>query len=162
SNCAIGRCPSPAAAKASAAPITAAASARRASTLTGSSTWVRPHPRQTARRGRSRQPTPLSPRITRDRACPHPASRPEHPGHANSPSASRRSTSAPSLPTVSTTVPPRTATQPSRLRQEITGGPSHTDVLTLSPDIKKGNPNRAAHPTLNPDDADLPPGAHTE
>jgi hypothetical protein len=162
SNCAIGRCPRPAAARASAAPITVAASARRASTPAGNSTCVRPHLAQTARRGRSRQPIPLSPRITRTRACPHPASRPEHPGQASRPSLSRRSTSAPSLPTVSTGVPPRTTTRPSRLRQEITGGPSQYDALTLSPDIKKGNPNQAAHPTLNPDDADLPPGAHTE
>jgi hypothetical protein len=34
------------------------------------------------------------------------------------------------------------------------------DVLTLSPDIKKGNPIQVAQPTPNPDDADQSLRAH--
>src|SRR5205809_2657180 len=75
---AIGRAPNPAAFATIAAPTTPTASARRSSTPTGSSTCVPPHPRHTARRGRTNQP-PDSVRTTRARACPHPVSTPEQP-----------------------------------------------------------------------------------
>ncbi len=101
SNPAIGRAPTPAAFAAIAAPTTPAASARRSNTPNGSSTCVDPHPPHLARRGRTRN-RPASPRITRARAYPHPASTPAHPGHANSPANSRRSTTATSTPTVNT------------------------------------------------------------
>jgi hypothetical protein len=84
------RCPSPAAAPASATPITPAASARRTSTLTGSNTCVAPHSAHLARRGRNcHRPAPAS-RTTRRRACPHPRSRPPHPGHPSRPDDSLR------------------------------------------------------------------------
>lgn len=65
---AIRRCPTPCAARTSAAPITATVSARRTSKPTGSNTWVRPHPAQRARRGRSRHRTSPTSRTTRTRA----------------------------------------------------------------------------------------------
>ena len=65
---AIRRCPEPCAARTSAAPITATVSARLTSKLTGSSTWVRPHPAQRVRRGRSRRRTSPTSRTTRTRA----------------------------------------------------------------------------------------------
>ena len=61
---------------------------------------MHPQPPHRDRRGRSRQPIPFSPRITRSRACPHPASRPAHPGQRNLPAASRRSTTRASPSTV--------------------------------------------------------------
>ena len=79
---AIGRNPSPAAFPASAAQITATPSARRSRQLTGSSTCVTPQPAHRDRRGRSRQPIPCSPRITRGRACPTQPAGPNTPGSA--------------------------------------------------------------------------------
>lgn len=64
---AIRRCPHPAAACASAAPMTATASARRTKQVTGNNTCVTPHPEQRARRGRSRHRTPPVERILRGR-----------------------------------------------------------------------------------------------
>lgn len=65
---AIRRCPTPCAARTSAAPITDTVSARRTSKLTGSSTCVRPHPAHRVRRGRSRRRTCPTSRTTRTRA----------------------------------------------------------------------------------------------
>jgi hypothetical protein len=88
SHTAIRRCPRPAARAVNAAPITSAASARRSSTVTGSSTCVTRHPRHRARRGRS-EPTP---RTRRGRAHPHGASTPSQPGQSSSPVIKRDST----------------------------------------------------------------------
>jgi hypothetical protein len=96
---AIRRCPTPAALAASAAPITATASARRSNNPAGSSTCVTPQPAHRARRGRTRH-TPPEPRTARARACPQPASTPEHPGQTIRPATNRRSTAATSPPTV--------------------------------------------------------------
>ncbi len=62
--------PSPPASPASAAQITATASARRSRQPTGTSTCITPQSGHRHRRGRNRQPIPFSPRITRGRACP--------------------------------------------------------------------------------------------
>ena len=105
STAAIVRCPAPAAAASSAAPITAPASARRDRHHAGSSTCVAPHWRHRDRRGTSPASGRSSTRTGRGRACPHPPSTPPHPGQASSPPASRRSTNAPSPFTVSTTPP---------------------------------------------------------
>ena len=105
------RAPTPTARKASAAPITDTASARRSSAQTGSNTCDTPHPPQRDRRGRSTI-EPLASRKIRVRAQPHGRNESPQPGHANPPSTSRSSTRAASTPTVST-APPR-ATRPSR------------------------------------------------
>src|SRR5215213_1279028 len=52
-------------------------------------------------------------RPRRPRACPHRASTPEHPGHANQPDPSRCSTATGSVSTVSI-APPSATTRPSR------------------------------------------------
>jgi hypothetical protein len=101
-NSAIRRCPHPAAARTSAAPITTTASARRTSQSAGNNTCVRPQPEHRARRGRSRHRSTPSPRSVRARPYPHDANRPPHAGHDNNADDSLRSTSAASLPTVST------------------------------------------------------------
>jgi hypothetical protein len=101
SNPATDPAPSPAAFAVIAAPTTPASSARRSSTPNGSSTCVAPHPRHLARRGRSRH-RPATPRTTRVRAYPHPASTPPHPGQLSPPATNRRSTSTTSTPTVNT------------------------------------------------------------
>jgi hypothetical protein len=84
---AIGRCPTPAAARRSASPITAAASRRRGTVHAGASTCVASHAAQRARRGVSRR-TSCAIRTSRARANPHGDNRPEQPGHASSPAAS--------------------------------------------------------------------------
>jgi hypothetical protein len=124
---AIHRCPSPTAFAASAAPITTAASARRSNATTGNNTCVTPQPTHRDRRGRVHN-GPSGPRNIRRRACPHPVTVAEHPGHLNRPAANRRSTSAASTPTV-ITAPPCATARPSRtLRPETTGGPSPTST----------------------------------
>jgi hypothetical protein len=90
---AIGRCPAPRALATSAAPITSAPSRRRATQHAGSSTCVTPHPRQHARRGRSRR-SQSSSRTVRGRAQPHGASGPPQPGHPSRPAASAPSTAS--------------------------------------------------------------------
>jgi hypothetical protein len=158
---AICRCPHPAALAARAAPITTAASARLTRTLTGSSTCVRPHPAHRARRGRSRHPTTPCSRSTRGRAYPHGPSRCPHPGHASRPWASRRSTAAPSLPTVSTGASKHRVRPSRRLDQKRPGGPTPIpDALTLSSHTNKGNPTGLPQRLLIPDDAALPLPAH--
>jgi Rhodopirellula transposase DDE domain len=156
------RCPCPAAASASACPITPAASARRSRHLTGSSTCVRPHPAHLDRRGRSRHLIPSPARITRGRPCPHRPSLPPHPGQASRPSESCRSTIAVSLPTVSTGASARLSGPPGALPQDSREGPPHLDMLTLSPDMKKGNRTRLPSSVLNHADAGPPADAHTE
>ena len=138
---ATGRCPSPAALPASAAQITATPSARRSRQLTGSSTCVTPQPAHRDRRGRSRQPIPCSPRITRGRACPHPASRPGHPGQRNRPAARRRSTTHASPSTVTTGASAHPA-RPSRyLGHEKDGrAAANPDLITVASHTKKDNP----------------------
>jgi hypothetical protein len=80
------------------------------------------HREHTARRGRI--DTRAEPdRITRRRACPHPASTPAQPGHVNSPTASRRSTSAVSAPTVNTGASAHHRAALPSPGQRITGGP---------------------------------------
>ncbi len=80
STAATARQPAPAAFAASAAPITSARSARRSNATTGSSTCVVPHPRQQARRGRTRTVAAPGPRSTRGLAQPHRDRRHPHPG----------------------------------------------------------------------------------
>ena len=125
---AIRRCPSPAAAATSAAPITSAASARRSRHHAGSSTCVAPHPRHRDLRGTSTTSVSSGPSAARTRRCrafPHPPSTPPHDGHASSPAASCRSTSSPSPFTVSTT-PPRVTQRPSPgFAKRSRGGPHH-------------------------------------
>src|SRR6266536_2254261 len=141
STAAIGRCPSPAALPASAAQITATPSARRSRQLTGSSTCVTPQPPHRDRRGRSRHPIPPSPRITRSRACPHPASRPRHPGQRNRPAASRRSTTHPTTPTVTIGASAHPARPSRHLGQEKDGrAAAYPDLITVASHTKKDNP----------------------
>jgi hypothetical protein len=97
---AIGRCPTPRALASSAAPITWAPSRRRGTQHPGSSTCVAPHPRQHARRGRTRR-SPASSRTVRGRAQPHGASAPPQHGHPSCPAASAASTAS-ELSTVAT------------------------------------------------------------
>jgi len=118
---AILRCPSPPAADSSAAPITAAASARRSRHHAGSSTCVPLHWRHRDLRGTTSASGPRITRTGRSRPFPHPPSTPPHDGHVSSPPASCRSTSSRSPFTVSTT-PPRVTQRPSPgLGQKITG-----------------------------------------
>lgn len=87
---------------------------------------------------------PDSPRITRSRAYPHPVSTPEHPGHANSPATSRRSTAAASTPTVNigASAHHRAALpSPAKEHGRAAARPNLPTVMTSS---KKGNPPRAA------------------
>jgi hypothetical protein len=97
---AIRRWPKPAARPASAAPITAAPSARRSKLTNESNTWVRPQPTHIPRRGRSRT-GPSAVRTDRARANPHGLNEPEHDGHTNRPARSDASTPSASTPTVS-------------------------------------------------------------
>ena len=132
--------PQPGRLAASAAPITAATSARRSSAHTGSSTCVTPHPAHRDRRGRSRQPTRRSPRSTRVRARPHPASTPRTARAPQPPRPSRRSTTRASPPTV-TTAPPSTRTALPALGQETDGrAAAYLNLITVAPHTKKGNP----------------------
>ena len=142
------RCPQPSAARTSAAPTTATVSARRTNTPTGSNTCVHPQPAQRARRGRSRHRTTPSSRTTRTRPCPHGRNRPRHPGHANPPPVSRRSTPSQSLPTVSTGASAHhTAALPDAPPRERPGGPlAYPNPLTLSSHTNKGNPTQARPP----------------
>jgi hypothetical protein len=138
---AIGRYPSPPASPASAAQITATPSARRSRQLTGSSTCVPPQPPHRDRRGRSRQPIPPPPRITRSRACPHPARTPEHAGQRNRPAASRRSTSRASAPTVTIGASAHLARPSRHLGQEKDGrAAAYPDLITVASHTKKDNP----------------------
>jgi hypothetical protein len=151
---AIRRCPAPPALAESAQPITTAASARRSSNPTGSSTWVTPQSTHRARRGRSRT-EPCTPRTDRSRPCPQPASTPEHPGHASRPPTSRRSTAAASPPTVTTT-PPRVIARPSRGTPARDNGRAvaYPDVLTVPPETNKDNHKVVA---LRPSSTSTPP-----
>jgi hypothetical protein len=96
---AIPRQPAPAAFAASAAPTTAAVSDRRTSTNTGSNTCVTLQPVHRDRRGRIAT-GPARSRTARARACPHPASTAEQPGHVDPPEVSRCSASPASASTV--------------------------------------------------------------
>ena len=156
------RCPSPAAAPASAAPITAAVSARRASTLTGSNTCVHPHPAHLARRGRSQhRPAPAS-RTSRRRACPHPRSRPPHPGHPSRPDDSNSSTPAASLPTVSTAPPCASAALPAARPKDDREGRSPLQPAHAVAGHKKGQAGQACPPPLVINVARGPLHAHHE
>ena len=72
SSAAIRRCPRPRAAAVTAAPITRASYARRASNPAGSSTCVTRHPVHRHRRGRTTRHRRPSPNTTRRGAWPHP------------------------------------------------------------------------------------------
>jgi hypothetical protein len=136
------RCPHPPAANTNAPPITATASARLTRQVTGNRMCVRPQPEHRARRGRNRHRTSPSPRTVRDRPYPHPTNRPPHPGHDNNPADSRLSTSARSLPTVTTGVSARQLALPNGSAKRRPGGPTPTwDVITLSSHTKKSNPH---------------------
>jgi hypothetical protein len=140
---AIGRNPMPPAFAASAAQITATPSARRSRQLTGNSTCVTPQPPHRDRRGRSRQPIPPAPRTTRWRACPHPASTPAHAGQRNRPDTSRRSTTRPSAPTVTTGASAHLARPSCHLGQEKDGrAAANPDLITVASHTKKDNPAR--------------------
>ena len=132
SSTAIRRCPTPAVFDASAAPITAAVSARRASISTGSSTCVARQPKHRDHRGVS-DTAPSGPRTVRARARPHPASTPAHPGHANPPDRRRSSTATVSVSTVSI-APPSATTRPSRSSpaKDTAGGPWPTPTRRSS------------------------------
>jgi hypothetical protein len=137
-------------------------SARRSSTPSGSSTCVAPHPRHLARRGRTSH-RPASPRITRLRACPHPASTPAHPGHTNPPATSRRSTSHASTPTVNTGASAHHRAALPSLAKDIREGrcpskPPHSDD-----EQQEGQPTRVARENiLTVDDANRPLRPHPE
>lgn len=160
------RCPHPCAAHPSAAPITSTASARRANTLTGNNTCVTRQPAQRARRGRSRQPESRSPRTTRARPNPHGRNRPRQAGHTNPPSASRRSTSLRSLPTVSTGASEHhAAALPGNSAKRTPGGPFQIDYpnpLTMSSHTTNSNPARPPTRTITPNDATQPLPVHQE
>jgi hypothetical protein len=128
------RAPAPAARAANAAPITETASARLSSVNTGRRTCESPHWPQRDRRGRTTT-EPSSSRSVRVRAQPHGRNDPPQPGHVNSPSASRSSTRAASIPTVST-APPR-ATRPSRTHsaKRHREGLSYALIGTVPPPI---------------------------
>jgi hypothetical protein len=126
---------------ASAAQITATPSARRSKQLTGSSTCVTPQPPHRDLRGRSRHPATPPPRITRSRACPHPASTPAHDGQRNRPAASRRSTTPATTPTVTIGASAHPARPSRHLGQEKDGrAAAYQDVITVTSHTKKGNP----------------------
>jgi hypothetical protein len=100
---AIRRCPAPAAFATNAAPVTTARSARYSSIATR---------QQHMRHSATRAPGPARPQPSLP-TTHHPPpghapnrSAPAHPGRLNSPATSRRSTSAGSVPTVITQVPP--------------------------------------------------------
>jgi hypothetical protein len=158
------RCPHPAAARASAAPITPTSSARRSSTPAGSSTCVTPQPAQRARRGRSRHFLSPSPRITRAGACPHGRSQPSQAGHANPPVTSRRSTSPESLPTVSTGASKHhTAALPDSSAKRRPGGPRPTRTRSRCRRTRKrATPPSCPTTTITPNDATPPLHAHPE
>lgn len=120
------RCPHPPAANTNAPPITATASARLTRQVTGNRMCVRPQPEHRARRGRNRHRISPSPRTVRDRPYPHPTNRPPHPGHDNNPADSRLSTSARSLPTVTTGVSARQLALPNGSAKRRPGGPTPT------------------------------------
>ncbi len=139
---AILRCPSPPAADSSAAPITAAASARRSRHHAGSSTCVPLHWRHRDLRGTTSASGLSAVRTGRSRPFPHPPSTPPHDGHVSSPAASCRSTSSRSPFTVSTT-PPRVTQRPSPgFAKRSRGGPHH---------------NRPAHRAAPPPTPATPP-----
>ena len=145
SRSAIRRWPQPRAAQTRASPITPTTSARRTRQLTGNKMCVAPQPEQRARRGRNRQPNRPSRRNTRGRPYPHGTRRPSHPGHANRADDNLRSTSAGSLPTVSTASPHATNGPPGGSPKTTGRANLQPVVITLSSHTKKGNPNRAAH-----------------
>jgi hypothetical protein len=147
---AIRRCPKPFAAHPNAAPITPTVSARRIRQRTGNNTCVQPHPRQIARRGRSRHlPSPSS-RTTRQRACPHGLNTVSHTGHNNRPDTSRRSTSAESTPTVSTGASEHLTALPAAQPKTTGRALLTSNMLTLSSDTKDRNPTRATPTPTQP------------
>ena len=141
----IHRYPEPVALAARADPITAAMSARRASTPTGNNTCVAPQLVQRARRGTSRNNPPRS-RTSRTRACPHPASTPKHPGQASPPDPNRLSTRPASISTVSTPHLRVPHTRPSRaiLVRKQAGGPCPNDpkIVTVAAPTTQVKPRR--------------------
>ena len=85
---AIRRYPHPNARASNAVPITSTPSARRANTVTGNNTCVRPHQPHTDRRGTNRctgHTEPGSNRNDRGRARPHGRNTPRQSGHRNPP-----------------------------------------------------------------------------
>src|ERR1022692_2495472 len=79
--------------------------------------------------------------MTRSRACPHPASRPEHPGQRNHPAASRRSTTPATTPTVTIGASAHPARPSRHLGQEKDGrAAANPDLITVASHTKKDNP----------------------
>src|ERR1700733_7301709 len=79
--------------------------------------------------------------ITRSRACPHPARRPEQPGHRNRPAASRRSTTPAITPTVTIGASAHPARPSRHLGQEKDGrAAAYPNLITMASHTKKGNP----------------------
>ena len=127
------RCPAPAAAIATARPITATVSTRRPNTTSANKTWVFPHDRHRPRRGRS-STTPPSSRTRRRRANDQQASLPPHTGHEIAPATKSASTRSGSFSTMSTDALRHLREDPLVLDQEIARGSlREQDILTLSP-----------------------------
>src|SRR5580693_4077912 len=99
--------------------------------------------------------------MTRSRACPHPARRPEQPGQRNRPAASRRSTTPATTPTVTigaSAHPARPSRHSAKRRREgrRLPEPDHGGVAH-----EKGQPHRAALPAiLTTNDASSPLRPH--
>jgi hypothetical protein len=118
---AIGRCPSPSAARRSASPFTYAPSRRRGTDHEDKSTCVVSHAAQRHRRGLTDWTSARS-RTSRVRAKPHGDNRPEQAGHADSPAANAASTrscviaieSIEDLCSLTTAEPSHSASRPGR------------------------------------------------
>src|SRR5580704_10381167 len=79
--------------------------------------------------------------MTRSRACPHPARRPEQPGQRNRPAASRRSTTPAITPTVTIGASAHPARPSRHLGQEKDGrAAAYPNLITVASHTKKGNP----------------------
>lgn len=126
SRAAAVRHPEPEVDAASAAPITSAASARRASKPAGNSTCVTPQPTHLPRRGRTRT-TPDTPRTDRALAQPQQANAAPHNGQPIRPARSAASTATTESPTVTTIASERSAALPAS-PASTTGGPPPATV----------------------------------
>ena len=91
---AISRCPAPAAFAPSTPPRSPRRCPRGGAATTPAAAHASPRSRCTATAAARSTTAPSGPRTVRARARPHPASTPEHPGHANRPDRSRSSTAA--------------------------------------------------------------------
>lgn len=125
--------------------------------------WVTPQLEQRARRGRNRHRNAPSPRTTRARPCPHGTNPAPHPGQANNAEDNLTSTSAGSLPTVSTASPHATGGPPGDSGKRRSGGPpTNGHILTVSSHTNISGPPTNPQDMLMPNGANRPLCTHTE